>query len=764
MSAHKTFSESILKPLKTLRFLGEEPVTLRYPKEEQKTAERYRGFHINDWDKCIGCGTCAEICDNDAIRMVEIPDIEPQIGEANLRPAIDYGRCCWCALCVDMCTTNSLNMTQEYIHIDEDLDSFYMIPNEDGIHKKEYPLGYTADEEMNFLDLDRIEMEELSVDERADSFVEMVKGYSKSQAMAEASRCVACGLCTEACPAHMNIPEYIEAIWRDDVGEAARQIYKTNPLPEVCGRICTHTCETACSIGVRGEPVAIRWLKRYAMDALSLEDYPTYIVSNVVKPSGKSVGIVGTGPAGLAAAYYLSLMGIEVAMYEKLPLPGGMTRYGIPEYRLPYDMLDKDIQFIKDQGVEIFTNTEVGKDISILELHEKHDAVLIATGLHVGRSTRVEGTDHEDVYQAVELLRKITMGEEIKVTEKIVVIGGGNVAMDIARSLSRFQKKKYGTVGTIVTSLETEDIMPADESEIKEAREEGCVFYPGRGPKKIVIEEGKITGLDTIRCVSVFDENQRFNPKFDEQDTMFFEGDMIVESIGQAPDFGYLEPIKDEIEYEGRRIKVDGYFNTSVEWLYIAGDAVKGPDVITGIATGHQAAIGIDQYLMHKEIEEVTTIDEMLDFAIEMETATRNFYKKYVSKCSGGYVRIIEELITREEEHKNRLIQIKANKNIRTFLSNKLKRAVTVSYIRENYMVSTPEKLDNNDAVIEYALLHEKRSYRFYNDFVKLTKNKEMVFLLGSLMEEEQGHIARIEQIKMDNIYNYNEELTSVKK
>ncbi len=727
---------SILRPFKALKFIGEKAVTIKVPKVKREAAPRYRGFHINDWDKCIGCGTCAEICDNDAIRMIEIPGLESGVGKRNLRPAIDYGRCCFCALCVDVCTTNSLSMTREYTHIDVTTDSFYILPDEKGIHGIEFPRGYTADKDINFLDTERVEMEQLSAEERITSFVEIVRGFSREQAIKEASRCVGCGLCTDTCPAHMDIPEYIDAIWNDDVEESARQIYKTNPLPEVCGRVCTHKCETACSIGVRGEPVAIRWLKRYAMDNVPLERYDEVIGAEVVKSVGKSVAIVGAGPAGLSAAYYLSLMGYRITVYDAYPEPGGMMRYGIPEYRLPYDQLDKDIAFIRKMGVEFKNNTRVGKDISLGELHNSYDVVLIATGLHVGRSTRVEGTDHKDVFQAIDLLRKITLGEEIKVTEKIVVIGGGNVAMDIARSLARLQKQKYGKVDLVVTSLETRDIMPADEEEIVESEEEGIRFFPGRGPKKIAIENGRITGLETVKCTRVFDEQHRFSPQFDESDRLFLEGTMIVEAIGQAPDMEYLGEFSDKLEYAGRRIKVDQFYQSSLPWLFVAGDIVKGPDVINGIASGHQAALGIDQYLANKPVKIIATVDEVLDIAHDFERVSEDFYAKYQGKFSGDLAILVDELKGNASLHRKKIEDFKVNRNVRIFMNNKLSRGFAEhSFDSVKSAVGLVEGKREQEFV-KIALERTKRAHSFYKDFQKMVKYKELEYMLELFMED----------------------------
>ncbi|MCD6121570.1 MAG: FAD-dependent oxidoreductase [Spirochaetales bacterium] len=736
---------SILKPFRALRYLAEKPVTIRVPDEFRPTAERYRGFHVNDWDKCIGCGTCAEICDNDAIRMVEIPGLEKEVGKSNLRPAIDYGRCCWCALCVDMCTTNSLTMTQEYTHIDEDTDSFYILPKEEGIHKKEFPAGYVADKEINFLDLERVAMEELTAEERITSFMEIVKGYSREQAIKEASRCVACGLCTDTCPAHMDIPEYIDAIWNDNVEESARQIYRTNPLPEICGRICTHKCETACSIGVRGEPVAIRWLKRYAMDNVPEEDYDKIIGAEIVKKIDKKIAIVGAGPAGLSAAYYLGLMGYRITVYDAYPEPGGMMRYGIPEYRMPYDMLDKDISFIKRIGVKFKQNTRVGKDVSLSELHNKYDIVLVSTGLHLGRSTRVPGTDHKDVFQAIDLLRRITLGEKIQVNEHIVVIGGGNVAMDIARSLARLQKQKYGKVSLTVTSLETRDIMPADEEEILESMDEGIVFFPGRGPKEIVIKNDRITGLDTTKCTRVFDENHMFSPRFDENDKLFLKGDMIVEAIGQAPDMAYLDDFDEKLEHAGRRIKVDEYYRTNLGWLYVAGDIVKGPDVINGIASGHMAAMGIDQYLANKTVRKIKNVEEVLDIALNFENESYKIYNSYKGKFSESVDTIISDLVAKALSHKERIDNFRKNKNVQIFMNNRLSREQR-EYSFESVIRHAEFKDGKSESeALKFFLERTKRAYSFYMDFEKMVKYKELEFLLHLFEVEEEKCKVRLE-------------------
>ncbi len=592
--------KELLTPFTAWKNIAKDPVTVKDPLNDRPGAERYRGFHKNDIQECIGCGTCEDICENEAIDLVPVEGIETKDGNSGLRPKIDYGRCCWCALCVDVCTTGSLTLSNEYSWVSEDPEDFRYIP---GVDKKDWDdneLGWKKPGgNYQFYAQERVSMPELHPEERSGSFIEFVTGYSKQQAQEEADRCVACGICTATCPAHMGIPEYIKAIRNDDLEEGLRILYETNPLPEICGRICTHKCETVCSVGHLGEALSIRWLKRYIADQNPSEKYKEILNQGNEENNDKKIAIIGSGPSGLSAAYYLSLLGYSVTIYEKLPEAGGMMRYGIPEYRLPYDQIDKDINYILSLGVEIKYNSNIGTDYTLDSLSKDYDAVFAGTGLHLGRSTRIPGSDNDGVYFSTQLLRDIGLGVDVPVEKKIVVIGGGNVAMDITRSLARLQKIKYGKVNITATSLESEDIMPADREEVLEAREEDAIVDPGWGPQSIEIENGKVKGLNVVKCLSVFDEKGAFNPKLDQDNKKFFEADMVVESIGQAMDISYIsEDIKSQLEFGPRgRIKVNDYFQSNVDWFFVGGDIIQGPDVIHGIANGHRAAQGIDSFL-----------------------------------------------------------------------------------------------------------------------------------------------------------------------
>ncbi len=596
---------SLLNPLKSLRFFARKPVTEKL--EPRPASANYRGFHLNDWEACVGCSTCQKVCDNAAITMVEVPGLpsDPAKGIRNLRPAIDYGRCCWCALCVDLCPTGSISLSREYVHtcVDSELGSYFVLPDSKGIHGTPYPKGWAKSEDADLVALERQPMAEAPPEARIDNFDEIVAGYDANQAIIEASRCVQCGMCHDACPTHMHAPEYIRAIWKGDLEGAVREIYRTNPFAHTCGRVCTHRCETACSVGHRGTPIAIRWLKRYAMDAVDHERVKQIAAEGKANYlSGKRVAIVGAGPAGLTAAFDLAKQGHDVTVFEAQAEAGGMTRYGIPYYRLPADMLDRDVDVIASLGVKIQYETRVGPEITMDQLRADFDAVILGVGLWTGRSTRVPGSDKKGVCRAVDLLRDVAAGKKITVPRSAVVIGGGNVAMDIARTIARLQKQKYGEVQVTLTALEDLDHFLADPDEIKESLEEGVKILDARGPQEILFEKTKVTGLRTWRVLSIFDDQGRFAPGYDEADESIHPGEMVIEAIGQAADVELLgEELKESLEWNRGRLKVEEDGRTNLDWLWAAGDMVRGPDVVSAVADGHRVASSINEYLSIQE-------------------------------------------------------------------------------------------------------------------------------------------------------------------
>jgi glutamate synthase (NADPH/NADH) small chain len=279
-----------------------------------------------------------------------------------------------------------------------------------------------------------------------------------------------------------------------------------------------------------------------------------------------------------------------------------MTRYGIPYYRLPAEMLDRDVDVIQSMGVKILYDTRIGTDVTIQQLQDENDAVLIAVGLWLGRSTRIPGTEHDDVHAAVGLLRDHAAGKEIPVPRSAVVIGGGNVAMDIARTMSRLQRRKYGEVRVTLTALEDLENFLADPDEVKEALEEGIEILDARGPREILIEGGEVIGLKTWRVLSIFDEQGRFAPKYDDTQERIHDGEMVIEAIGQAADVDLLgEELIEALEWKRGRLQIDDNGRTSLAWLWAAGDMVRGPDVVSAVADGHRVAASIDAFLSVQE-------------------------------------------------------------------------------------------------------------------------------------------------------------------
>jgi glutamate synthase (NADPH/NADH) small chain len=371
-----------------------------------------------------------------------------------------------------------------------------------------------------------------------------------------------------------------------------------NPIPAICGRICMKHCEDACSLSIQGEPLAIRWIKRFVAD--SIDDYRKALEAEPAAPTGKRVAIIGAGPSGMSLAYFLALKGHKPVVFDSLPGGGGTLRIGPPLYRLPLEAIDKDVGAIASMGVEFRFGTKVGEDVPFDDLRREYDAVFLGTGLTVSRSTRVENSDR--ALLALPFLKQNKIGSPADVSRAVIVIGGGNVAMDVAREALRLQHMQYPgeKVVTRTVSLEDWDEMPATQEEIEEAREEGVEFNPAWGPKAVRVENGKVKGLLCMKVKSVFDENGRFSPTFYEDEEMFLAGDMVIEAIGQGPDFSFIpEKLREGLEFTAaRKVKVDENGMTSISGVFAGGDIVnQNLDAVTGIADAKLAAEGIDRFL-----------------------------------------------------------------------------------------------------------------------------------------------------------------------
>jgi len=586
--------KDLIAPFYVWKRALEKPYTTAKPIEERPGAANYRGFHTNDLELCIGCGTCETICQNEAIDMVPVPGLRPKPGDSGLRPMVDNGRCCWCALCVDICTTGSLRMTNEYIWVSTDPEVYRFIPGTGDNPWDHQELGYRRDPQYHLLRLERSDMEMLDPEQSRQSFIEVVKGYSAEQARKEADRCVDCGICVATCPAHMDIPEYIKAVRDGDFETGLRLLYRTNPMPATCGRICTHRCEDVCSVGHMGDPVAIRWLKRYICDQIPEAEYAG-ILRDETPANGRKVAVIGTGPGGLSAAYYLVKLGYAVTLYEAQPRAGGMLRYGVPSYRLPYDQLDKDIDYVLSLGVTIHYKTRIGREVEFSALMEEYAAVFFSTGLTEPYGLGVEGEQHPRVLSGLQVLEDVTHDRDPGVGTQVAVIGGGNVAMDAAR-ISR----RLGAEVTLLYRRRIED-MPADPEEIHEAQAEQVHFVtqaiPVRvtdapDPNQVIIQWGEAEMVSD-------EKGGRPRPVLIE-DRMHTETyDSIISAIGQGGDYGFLsEGYADQVEIKRGKVACNQHRQTGIPKLFVGGDIANNTaDAISAIADGHQAAVGIDRFL-----------------------------------------------------------------------------------------------------------------------------------------------------------------------
>ncbi|OYT12293.1 MAG: oxidoreductase [Bacteroidetes bacterium 4572_112] len=588
--------KGLVNPLSTLKQFGNKPHTVEYPKKHKETAARYRGLHFNDLEACIGCGNCSTICMNEAIDMITLADIEGKGGDSGLRPRVDNGRCCWCALCVEVCPTGSLNLTKEYNYVTKDADAFLWTPGVDNPEGKDN-LSFTSDTNTSLSLFSRVPMPEMDGKERVKSFAETMLYYTEEAAREEASRCISCSLCTEVCPDHMHIPEYINAIAQGEDEDAIRIIYDNNPLGEMCGKVCTRRCEDVCALEVRGEAVAIRWLKEYAVGRASTAEMLQEIVSpDIQAPNGKKVGIIGAGPAGLTAGYYLALKGFDVTIYEGHEYAGGMVMYGIPKYRLPMDSLNKQIDYMKNIGVKIEFNTYVGKDISFEKIYEENDAMFVGVGFQKPYDIGIDGEKAIGVIPAVSLLFDVNNGSTPDVGNKVVVIGGGNVAIDGARV-----SRRLGADVTIMYRRRVAD-MPADWEEIEGAEHESVEIMPQTIPVEIISDaNNRVKAIKYLKAEMVSDgKGGRPRPVPIEGSETIMECSTVIGAIGQEADYDFIpDEFRNKMEFKWGKMLVNDDLQTAIPKIFAGGDAVNNTaDAISAIADGFNAVKSIEKFLM----------------------------------------------------------------------------------------------------------------------------------------------------------------------
>jgi NADPH-dependent glutamate synthase beta subunit-like oxidoreductase/NAD-dependent dihydropyrimidine dehydrogenase PreA subunit/ferredoxin len=437
--------------------------------------------------------------------------------------------------------------------------------------------------------------------------------------------------CRYTCPAEIDVPRYIRYIREGNYPAAVAVIREKVPFPEVLGYVCNSPCEDVCRRGEVNEAMSIKELKRFTA---ANDEENIWQENSAKKPdTGKKVAIIGSGPAGMTAAYYLANQGHAVTVYESLPLAGGMMRFGIPEYRLPKDILDKEIQVIKNKGVKILTGTYVESTEALLG--EGYDAVLAVIGTHRGQTLPIPDADSDGVLIGIGMLRDVSLGKSVRIGKKVVVLGGGNVAFDCARVARRL-----GGELVQIACLECREDMPATEDEIKQAEEEGIIVHPSRTSTRIITENGVVRGVEFLEVESFsFDENKRAVIRIRENSNFTLEADTVIFAIGQRP----LIPEGFGVDImENGHIQLDPFTQTAGrDGVFATGDAVHGTaTVIQAIASGRKAAIAIDKYLGGSGI-----IDEKLAPVEEAETCLGPMEGfAYLPRCEETYVTAEERL------------------------------------------------------------------------------------------------------------------------
>ena len=404
--------------------------------------------------------------------------------------------------------------------------------------------------------------------------------------------------CKTACPAHIGIQGYLQLAKEGRYEDALALIKKDNPLPAVCGHVCNRRCEDACTRGTIDEAVAIDEVKRFIAERdLNAETrfIPKKTIPSLKGGFEEKIAIIGAGPAGLSCAYFLALTGYKPTIFEKNAEPGGMLRYGIPSYKLEKNLLAAEIDVISQLGVEIRCGVEIGKDVTIEDLREQgYKGFYAAIGCQRGRKPGISGENAEGAYTAVDFLRKAGAKESFALEGDVVVVGGGNVAIDAARISSRCTDAKIS-----MFCLEAREKMPASDEEIEEALEEGIELNCGWGPKEVLEEHGHVSGVVFKKCTRVFDAQGRFSPEYDENDTVTVPCRHVIFSVGQAIDWGHmLDNLHVELRPNGGALANKLTYQTSEPDIFVGGDVYTGPKfAIDAIAAGREGAVSLHRYV-----------------------------------------------------------------------------------------------------------------------------------------------------------------------
>jgi len=430
--------------------------------------------------------------------------------------------------------------------------------------------------------------------------------------------------CKWACPVRTEAGKYVTLIAEGRYREAYAVARRPNPLASICGRICAAPCESACRRGELDAPIAIRALKRFVTEKFGVESMMDFSVLSEIYGRrqdryAERVAVIGSGPAGLACAHDLALRGYPVTIFEAAPVAGGMLRLGVPEYRLPRALIQLEVQAILSLGVELRVDARLGRDFTLADLRQQgYDAVFLAVGAMRSRDLAIPGMDLDGVLKGVDYLLNVNLGYKVEMGSRIVVIGGGNVALDVARTAARGGEQenlqrslsvvqaldvarsaiRFGAREVIVCCLESESEMPAAREELEEAEREGIVFRHRVGPKRLVGEKGTVTGVEFLAVSRVFDESGRFSPQFVEGSETIVPADTVIVAIGQTGDLSFLRPEDGVATNQGRIVVDPDNLATTAKGIFSGGDVAFGPRIaITAVANGKRAARSIDEHL-----------------------------------------------------------------------------------------------------------------------------------------------------------------------